>query len=157
MILSRLAKEVISNMANSNGRLYNLSHCTYICQYHIVWVTKYRGKTLNDPYIKQEMKRIIRTIAHWKGFILIQWHIGAEHVHLYIIIPPKYSVAYAVCVLKSKTSGWIKKKTNKFPKGSLWCRGYFVSTVGINEEQIRNYIKTQDAQRIDSNQQNLFK
>jgi putative transposase len=144
-------------MPNNNGRLYNLSHCTYICPYHMVWVTKYRDKTLDDPYIKREMKKIIRTIAHWKGFILIQWHIGPEHIHLYLIIPPKYSVSYAVCILKSKTSGWIKKKTKKFPKGSLWCRGYFISTVGINEEQIRNYIKNQDAHRINSNQQVLFK
>ena len=144
-------------MPSNNGRLCNLSHCTYLCQYHMVWVTKYRDKTLTDPYIKQEMKRIIRTIAHWKGFILIQWHIGAEHIHLYLIIPPKYSVSYAACVLKSKTSGWIKKKTKKFPKGSLWCRGYFISTVGIDEEQIKNYIKNQDAHRVDSNQQILFK
>lgn len=123
----------------------------------MVWVAKYRGKVLADTYIKQEMKRIIKSIARWKGFTLIQWHIGDEHVHIYLTIPPKYSIAYAVCVLKSKTSGWIKKKTKKLPIGSLWCRGYFISTVGINEYQIRNYIKNQDAHRVDPTQQSLWK
>lgn len=144
-------------MPTNNGRLYNLDHCTYVCQYHVVWVAKYRGRTLGDTYIKQEMKRIIKSVCQWKGFILLQWHIGEEHVHLYLMIPPKHSVSYAMCVLKSKSSGWIKKKTKKLPSGPLWCRGYFVSTVGINEQQIRNYIKNQDAHRVDSPQQSFWK
>ncbi len=133
----------------NNGRLYNLEHCTYICQYHLVWATKYRGKVLADTYIKQELKRIFKSIARWKGFVLLEWHIGDEHIHLYIIIPPKYSVSYAVQVLKGKSSSWIKKKTKKLPKGSLWNRGYYISTLGINEYQIRNYIKNQSHHQID--------
>ena len=144
-------------MPTNNGRLYNLSHCTYICQYHMVWVVKYRNKALADTYIKQEMRRIIKSVCQWKGFRLIQWHIGDEHIHLYLIIPPKYSISYVACILKSKTSGWIKKKTKKFPMGSLWCRGYYISTVGINEIQIKNYIKNQDAHRIDPSQMSLWK
>jgi len=123
----------------------------------MVWVVKYRDKVLADTYIKQEMKRIIKSVARWKGFVLLQWYVGDEHVHLYLIIPPKYSISYVACVLKSKTSGWIKKKTKKFPMGSLWCRGYFISTVGINEQQIRNYIKNQDCHRVDSSQLSLWK
>lgn len=123
----------------------------------MVWVTKYRGKVLADVYIKQEMKRIIKSIAQWKDFKLIQWHVGDEHIHLYLTIPPKYSISYVACVLKSKTSTWIKKKTKKFPMGSLWCRGYFISTVGINEEQIRSYIRNQDVHRVDPNQLSLWK
>lgn len=123
----------------------------------MVWVTKYRGKVLADTYIKQEMKRIIKSIAQWKDFKLIQWHVGDEHIHLYLTIPPKYSISYVACVLKSKTSTWIKKKTKKFPMGSLWCRGYFISTVGINEEQIKAYIKNQDVYRVDPNQLSLWK
>lgn len=65
-------------------------------------------------------------IAKWKGFRIYKWHIGDEHIHLYISIPPKYSVSYIMEMLKGKTSTWIKKKTKKFPKGPLWCRGYFV-------------------------------
>ena len=131
-----------------NYRLYNLEHCTYVCQYHLVWATKYRGK-LFDTYIKAEMKRIFKAICRWKGFTPLQWHVGDEHVHLYIIIPPKFSVSYAVQILKGKSSSWIKKKTKKLPKGSIWCRGYFVSTIGINEHQIRNYIRNQDKHRVE--------
>jgi len=54
-----------------------------------------------------------------------------------------------VQILKGKSSSWIEKKTKKLPKGTLWCRGYFVSTIGINEHQIRNYIKNQDKNKID--------
>ena len=136
-------------MSTNNGRLYNLRHCTYICQYHVVWCTKYRGKVLASTYIKQEMKRIIKQICKWKGFILLQCHVGDEHIHLYIIIPPKYSISYTTQILKGKSSSWIKKKSKKIPKGSLWCRGYYVSTIGIDEYQIRNYIKNQEHHRYE--------
>lgn len=130
-----------------NGRLYNQSHCTYLCQYHIVWVTKYRGKVMVSKYIKDELKRIIKMICKWKHWPIKSWHIGDEHIHLYIIIPPKYSVSYTVGLIKSKSSAWIKKKNHKIPLGSFWCVGYFVSTVGINEIALKTYIKNQDRLR----------
>jgi len=134
---------------SSERRLYSLQHCTWECSYHLVFVIKYRGNVLSDTFIKQEMKRMFKQIAKWKGLTIRQWHIGEEHVHLYIDIPPKLSPAYAVQILKGKTSTWIKKKTKKLPKGTLWSRGYFVSTVGANEYQIKNYIKNQDHHRVE--------
>ena len=65
-----------------NSRLYNLDHCTYRCQYHLVWITKYRGKVLGTTYIKQELKRIFKSIAKWKGLSIMSWHIGDEHIHI---------------------------------------------------------------------------
>ena len=115
-----------------NARLYRLNHCTYLCQYHLVWTPRYRGKVLGSAFIKAEMKRMFKMICRWKGFEIRGWHIGDEHIHLYIVIPPKYSVSYAVSIIKGKSSAWIKKKTKQFPPGSFWCRGYFVSTIGIN-------------------------
>ena len=138
----------------ANGRLYQLSHCTYICKYHIVWTTKYRGKVLADDFIKQEMKRIFNMIAKWKNYRIHAWHVGDEHIHLYITISPKYSVAYATAILKGKSSAWIKKKTNKFPKGSLWTRGYFVSTIGLNEFAVKRYIENQKRYQVE--QPHLF-
>ena len=136
-------------MAHNNGRLYKLNHATYVCQYHLVWCTKYRGKVLDD-YSKQQFKQMFKQIAQWKKLQILQWHIGNEHVHLYIVIPPKYSVSYAVQILKGKSSSWIKKKArNKFPLGSIWARGYYISTLGINEHQVRNYIKNQEHHRFD--------
>lgn len=69
-----------------------------------------------DTYIKLELKRIFKFIAKWKGIKILEWHIGDEHIHLYLVIPPKYSVSYILCVLKAKSSNWLKKKTKRFPK-----------------------------------------
>ncbi len=134
---------------SSQRRLYSFEHCTWECGYHVVFVAKYRGQVFTDVYIKQELKREFKQIAKWKGLTIRQWHIGDEHVHLYLDIPTKYSVAYVVGILKGKTSNWIKKKTKKLPKGALWSRGYFVSTVGANEYQINNYIKNQEHHRYE--------
>jgi putative transposase len=126
-----------------NRRLYQQTHATWVCDYHIVWCPKYRGPVLKDTYIKHELKRMFKYIAQWKECPIHQWHIGDEHLHLYLSIPPKYSAAYIVQVMKGKSSMWLKKKTKKFPQGTFWARGYFISTVGLNEQQIRNYIKNQ--------------
>jgi putative transposase len=133
----------------TNSRLYQLDHCTYYCWYHIVWTPKYRGKVLADKYIKQELKRIFKAIAKWKEFKIKAWHIGDEHIHLYILIPPKYSVSCAASILKGKSSSWIKKKTKKIPQGTFWGRGYFVSTIGINEQAMKRYIDNQDRRKIE--------
>ena len=134
-------------------RLYQQSHVTWICDYHVVWCPKYRGAVLGDKYIKQELKRQFKFITRWKQCHIHAWHIGDEHIHLYISIPPKYSVAYIVQVLKGKTSTWLKKKTKKFPKGTLWQRGYFASTVGLNEHQIKRYVEDQSHHQVELKQQ----
>lgn len=139
----------------SNSRLYRLSHCTYVCKYHLVWTTKYRGAVLKDKYIKQQFKRTIKMVCRWKGFHIHAWHIGDEHIHLYVSIPPKLSISYAVSVIKGKSSAWIKKKTTKFPKGSLWSVGYFISTVGMNERVIQQYVRNQHHHQVDLVQKKL--
>lgn len=136
-------------------KLYQLDHCTYQCSYHIVFTPRYRGKVLSDTFIKQELKRMFKQIAHWKGFDIYAWHIGDEHIHLNISIPPKYSVSYIIQIIKGKTSGWLKKKTKKFPKGVLWGRGYFVSTTGITEEAIKRYIQNQSHHQVNLEQLKL--
>lgn len=137
-------------------KLYRLEHSTYVCQYHIVWIPRYRGKVLADTYSKQELKRIFKFMCKWKGFTIVAWHVGDDHIHLYLIIPPKYSVSYAIQILKSKSANWLKKKTKRFPQGNLWARGYFVSTIDINEQVIINYIKNQDHKRINIENMKLF-
>jgi len=72
--------------------------------------------------------------CEWKGLPIHAWHIGDEHIHLFITIPPTYSVSYAVAIVKGKSSAWLKKQTKKFPKGTLWNRGYFIFTVGITQK-----------------------
>jgi len=136
-------------MTTRNGRLYKLSHCTYTCKYHLVWAPKYRGKVMADKYIKQELKRMFKAICRWKGYIIRAWHIGDDHIHLYIDIPPSHSVAYAVSMIKGKSSTWLKKRTKKFPPGSFWQRGYFVSTVGANEIAVQRYVENQRHHQIE--------
>ena len=138
----------------ANARIYHLSHCTYICQYHLVWTPKFRGNVLSDNYIKTELKRIFKMICKWKGFTILAWHVGDEHIHIYLTIPPKYSVAYAVSIIKGKSSAWIKKKTKKFPDGTLWARGYFISTIGLNHMAVKRYIENQ--QKYQKDLQTLF-
>ena len=136
-------------MSKSNHLYYTLDHSTYDCQYHLVWTPRYRGNILADKYIKDELKREFKQICNWKNFIMKGWHVGDDHIHLYLVIPPKYSIAYAIEILKGKTSTWIKKRTRKFPPGALWCRGYFVSTVGIDEYALRNYIANQEKYKVE--------
>lgn len=102
-----------------------------------------------DKYIKDELKRIIKLICKWKRVRIIAWHIGDDHIHLYLLIPPKYSIAYIIGLIKSKSSAWIKKKTQKLPLGSFWCVGYFCTTIGINEFAIKTYIKNQERKMKD--------
>lgn len=135
--------------------LYQLEHCTYHCSYHIVWTPRYRGKVLADNYIKQELRRMFNQIANWKGLRIYAWHIGDEHIHLHISIPPKYSIAYIIQILKGKTSAWLKKKTKKFPRGPLWGRGYFVSTVGADEIAVKAYVSNQSHHQVNMNQLKL--
>jgi len=120
-----------------------------------VWTPRYRGKVLADNYIKQELRRMFNQIANWKDLKIHAWHIGDEHIHLHISIPPKYSIAYVIQILKGKTSGWIKKKTKKFPKGALWGRGYFVSTLGADEASVKKYVQNQSHHQVNMSQLKL--
>lgn len=126
----------------------SLSHCYFECKYHIVWTPKYRGKILVNDYVKQELTRILNLICKWKDWEILELNLNIDHIHLVLIIPPKYSVSYVMSVVKGKSSNWVKKTNKKIKelcdKGSLWARGYFVSTVGVNEYMIRRYVRYQE-------------
>jgi len=132
----------------SNGRLYQLNHCLYYCRYHVVWTPHYRGRVMVSYFIKQEFERIFKMISKWKHFEIYECHVADDHIHLYLSIPPKFSLSYAISILKGKSSAWIKKKIKKIPSGTFWCRGYFVSTIGINEHAIQKYIQNQGTHQL---------
>ena len=130
-------------------KLHRQAHVVYKAQYHIVWVTRYRRKILVkgiDAYFKEALKEVREYYPDW--FIE---EVGTEedHIHLYMVIPPKYAVSKVVEVIKSNTSRRMKEKFPHFLKkvywdgGGIWSRGFFVSTVGINEDVIRRYVKYQ--------------
>lgn len=135
-----------------------LTHCFYDLKYHVVWTPKYRGKVLGDIKIKSELKRIFETICKWKHWEILELNIQDDHIHLVALLTPKDSVSYAMQMLKGKSSAWMKKKIKHkaglYEKESLWARGYFASTIGLDEHLIRRYVRHQDKHQ--TSQPSLF-
>lgn len=135
-------------MAKYKRTIRTLSHSFYDLKYHFVWTPKYRGKVLGTDKVKSELRRIFEIICKWKHWEIIELNIQTDHIHLVMIASPRDSASYIMQILKSKSSAWLKKKIKKkhglYERHSLWARGYFVSTVGIDTEIIRRYVKHQD-------------
>jgi len=128
-------------------RIRQLNHSCYQIQYHLVWGTKYRRKILKH-YVRKELIQLLYKVQRsYPDWYFHQINTGDDHVHLRIEIPPKYAIAEVVQKLKSYSSQFLKKKF-KFIKDiysdSIWSVGYFVSTIGLNEDQIRKYIERQN-------------
>ena len=137
----------------------SLSHTKWECKYHIVFIPKYRKKALYGA-LRQQLGDLLRQLAMQRESRIEEGHLMRDHVHMLVSIPPKYSVSQVVGYLKGKSAIHIARtfmgKPRNFTGESFWARGYFVSTVGRDEKQIREYIKKQDQedQRID--QQTMF-
>lgn len=135
------------------------AHTAYKCQYHIVFVTKYRHKALNPAKFRLIADQAIRSSAEIINSVeVVELNVQPEHVHLVIIIPPKYSVSKVVEIIKSRSAKIIRKEVQWLEKlydstNSMWTVGYFVSTVGIDEDLVRRYVKNQ--QKQDSGQAKL--
>ena len=129
---------------NKLKKYKKLSHVTYDCRYHLVWVTKYRFKVI-DEQVRLALKWSIKHTCDSKGIEIIKGAVGEEHVHLYLQIPPKYSISDTMKWIKGKSSEKLLKSFEKLSKQywgrHLWARGYFVSTVGIADEIIKQYIE----------------
>ena len=124
----------------------SLSHTKWECQYHIVFIPKYRRKVLYGQ-VRKDVREILRTLCEYKKVEIIEGAVCADHVHLLVQIPPKMAVSEFMGYLKGKSALMIYDRHpelgNKFER-DFWARGYYVSTIGnVNEETIRNYIKNQ--------------
>ncbi len=134
------------------------AHAAYRVQYHIVWTTRFSKGLLVEGVQEYLEIKILEVNKYHPDWEIVCVGFGEEHVHLSIEFPPKYSGAYVVETIKKNTSRELKKKF-KFVReaywdgGGMWSVGYFFSTVGINEEVIRNYIEHQ--RREDSGQAEL--
>lgn len=123
-------------------------HTVYKTQYHIVWNTKYRHRILEDGvriYLGRLLPKILETMP---GCKLREYSIQPDHVHILMVIPPKYTVSKVVGRMKGWTSSKIKERfsalrTVYWKKNLLWQPGYYVSTVGVREEKILEYIRNQ--------------
>ncbi len=145
--------ETTSNVRTEEGvmtskldDIHSLSHSKWNCKYHIVFATKYRRKEFYDAR-RLEIGKILRDLCEWKGVNIIEAEVCADHVHMLVEIPPKYSVSGFVGYLKGKSSQMIYEKWAnlrfKYRSREFWCRGYYVDTVGKNTKRIQEYIANQ--------------
>jgi len=122
------------------------SHVVWDCKYHVVIVPKYRKKTLYGE-VRVQIGKMIRELASQKECEILEGGVTPDHMHFLISIPPKYSVAHVMGFLKGKSAikahNTFAKKRRTITEKCFWSRGYFVSTVGIDEETIRKYIQDQ--------------
>ncbi|MBQ7434952.1 MAG: IS200/IS605 family transposase [Oscillospiraceae bacterium] len=124
----------------------SLAHCKWECQYHIVFIPKFRRKKLYGM-VKDDVRDIIKTLCGYKKVEIIAGAVCADHVHLCVSIPPKLSISDFVGYLKGKSALMIFDKHpelgSKWDR-SFWARGYYVATVGnVNEETVKEYIRRQ--------------
>ena len=127
----------------------SLTHVRWYCRYHVVFVPKYRKKTIFGQ-LRKGIGRVLRQLCEQEGMELVEGHALADHVHLCLSIPPKYSVAHTVGLLKGKSAIRIHReflgRERNFTGFHFWARGYCVSTVGLDEQVIREYIRNQEEQ-----------
>lgn len=122
------------------------SHVRWDCKYHVVIVPKYRRKVLFGKR-RRQIGTILRDLCEQKRIDLIEGHAMADHVHMLVSIPPKYSVAYTIGFLKGKSAIRIHREFEQDRRGRekhFWANGYCVSTVGLDADQVRRYIREQE-------------
>ncbi|WP_333813171.1 IS200/IS605 family transposase [Muricomes intestini] len=124
----------------------SLAHAKWKCQYHIVFIPKYRRKVLLGQ-LKSDVREIIKKLCEYRRIEIVEGAVCNDHVHLCVSLPPKYSVSDFVGYLKGKSALMIFDKhpelTTKWTK-SFWARGYYVATVGnVTEDAIKKYIQEQ--------------
>ena len=127
----------------------SLSHTKWQCKYHVVFIPKYRRRTLFGV-VRRELGPVFRRLAEQKESRIEEGHILVDHVHMLLSIPPKLAVSSVVGYLKGKSAIHIArhvlKKERNYAGQQLWARGYFVDTVGRDTEKIRRYIAEQEAE-----------
>ena len=137
----------------------SLQHTKWECKYHVVFIPKYRRKALFGE-LRQHLGLVFRELAAQRECRVEEGHLAPDHVHMLISIPPKYSVAQVVGYVKGKRAIHIARtylgRKKNFVGQHFWARGYFVSTVGRDEDTVREYIKTQEAEDRRQDQMKLW-
>jgi putative transposase len=136
------------------------SHAVYRCEYHFVWIPKYRYQILVKE-IKSRLKELLIELCEWMDIDIIEGAIASDHVHLYCSVPPTYAPSQVMKVLKGKSAEYLRRDFPELKKRywglHIWARGYFVSTVGIDGDVIKNYVKNQQDNQIREEQLRLWK
>ena len=136
----------------------SLSHSRWECKYHVVFIPKCRRKTLYGS-LRKYLGEVFRQLAQRKECRILEGHLMPDHVHMLIAIPPKYAVSQVIGYIKGKSAIHVARvygeRKRNFVGQHFWARGYFVSTVGRDEEVIRRYIRDQEKEDERLEQLNL--
>ena len=125
----------------------SLSHTKWECKYHVIFIPKYRRRALYGQ-LRRHLGEVFRKLAAQKESRIEEGHLMSDHVHMMIAIPPKYAVSQVVGFIKGKSAIHLARtygeRSRNFVGQHFWARGYFVSTVGRDEQVIRDYIRHQE-------------
>lgn len=129
------------------------AHCAYRCEYHIVLVPRYRNKIFIEGVAEYLAIKMDEIRKYYPEIEYIERNIRVDHVHLVLSFPPKYSIAHVVQIIKANTGRAMKEKfeflrSRYYRRGGIWSVGYFVSTVGLDEEMIKRYVKYQEKEDL---------
>ena len=141
------------------SRFHKLSHAKWHCQYHLVWVPKYRYRILKGP-VGREVYTCIQVFAQQKECEVVELNVQVDHVHLLVLVPPKVSISELMGTLKGRSAIRVFKqfpylKEKPYWGNHFWARSYCVDTVGLDAEMIRKYVKYQEAKDRRSEQLGL--
>lgn len=125
----------------------SLSHTRWNCKYHIVFIPKYRRKAIYGK-LRSDIGVILRQLCEYKGVEIMEAHAMSDHIHMLLRIPPKIAVSSFMGYLKGKNSLIIFERHSnlkyKYGNRNFWAKGFFVSTVGLDTEKVKQYIKDQE-------------
>ena len=143
-------------------RFKRLSHSIYECKYHVVFCPKYRYQIFKDQIGEYTKQQIYRLCQQKELVEVLELNVQSDHIHLVVSIPPKYAVSEFMGYLKGKLSLRLFQQYEHLGRRywgrHLWSRGYCVSTVGLDEEKIRKYVKWQEKREkeVEAAQVRLF-
>lgn len=136
-----------------------LTHTTWECKYHVVFIPKCRKKVLYGT-LRKHLGAVFKDLAQQRESEIEEGHLCPDHVHMLLAIPPKYSVSEVVGFLKGKSAIYVARNfighRKNYGGQSFWARGYYVSTVGRDEKAIREYIQEQEKEDQKLEQGDLF-
>ena len=137
----------------------SLNHTKWDCKYHVVFIPKRRRKRVYGT-LRKYLGEIFHQLARQKESRILEGHLCSDHIHIGMSIPPKFAVSSVIGYIKGKSAISIARnfttRKRNFAGESFWARGYYVSTVGLDEEAVREYIREQDAEDARLEQLNLI-
>jgi len=149
-----------AKQVSERKRFKKLAHAVWQCKYHVIWCPKYRFRVLRGD-VGLSVRDIIKQLCEWRKIEILEGNVQADHIYLVLSIPPKYSISETIGFLKGKSAIKIFDIHHELKKRywgrHFWSKGYCVSTVGLDEEQIKKYVRLQSHKEKRMTQMSLWK